>query len=538
MIGVRLGPWLIDAELGRGGMGAVYRARRVAAGDGPEQAAIKVLAAELALEIGFRQRFDREINILRQLEHPHIVRFYEAGDQGGRYYFVMEYVAGPTFDEILDSSGRLPWRDVLDLALQIAPALKHAHDRGVIHRDLKPSNLLRAHGLTTGPGLVKLADFGIASLFASPHLTVTGGVIGTPEYLSPEQAAGKPVTPRSDLYALGIVLYQLLAGRVPFEGTSVELLHKHRYAQFEKLSRLVPELPHDIEEVIHDLLEKDPAKRPPDAGVLTRRFDRIRRKLDRKAEAASQAPTRTEADLSPEEMDEIRIGPATLMSRLMRRTLTEEKEGGKTARFLNRPVVLVLLLLLTVGLIVWGVWPVGPEELFQRGASLMASENPEDWEHAWDRYLSRLEENYPDHRHREEVEAFRRQYDLARAERLAKNAARMARAQSEAEWFYYKGLRLRRRGDEEGARKVWRALAEAFADSSNDRAWAARARKELEQPPPGAEEKQQQWTSSRDAVHRAAKLREQGDAEEAKRIRSALDTLYQDDPSAEAEINK
>ena len=206
MIGAQLGPWLIDSEIGRGGMATVYLAHADPPPAGqPHVAAVKVLAAELAAEQGFVLRFEREIDIVRRLDHPNIVRFFESGVSDGRPWFAMEYVDGPSLDAVLEERGRLPWREVLNFACQIAPALKHAHDRGVIHRDLKPSNLLRAPD-PTGPGVVKLTDFGVASLFASRHLTVTGGVVGTAEFLSPEQAAGKPVTRRSDLYSLGVVL--------------------------------------------------------------------------------------------------------------------------------------------------------------------------------------------------------------------------------------------------------------------------------------------------------------------------------------------
>jgi serine/threonine-protein kinase len=143
MIGARLGSWLLDKEIGRGGMGCVYLAHREPAGPGgPEQAAIKVLAAELAVDPGFLARFQREIEILRQLDHPNIVRFLDSGQQDNHSYLVMEYVDGPSFERLLAEQTRLPWKEVLDLAWQITPALKHAHDRGVIHRDLKPSNLL------------------------------------------------------------------------------------------------------------------------------------------------------------------------------------------------------------------------------------------------------------------------------------------------------------------------------------------------------------------------------------------------------------
>src|SRR5271154_4232581 len=261
MIGDRLGKWVIYKELGRGGMGRVYLAQEEIGG---RQAALKVLAAELAQESGFLQRFQREIETLAQLEHPNIVRFFESGFENGLYFYAMEYVDGPSLEDDLERTERLPWKDVLDIVLQVCPALKHVHDHGVIHRDLKPANILR-----NSAGVVKLTDFGIAKVFAQGHLTAAGGIIGTADYLSPEQAAGKPVSKRSDLYSLGAVLYTLLTGRPPFVGESfLDLLHKHRYAQFDPPRKIVPELPYELDEVVCQLLEKDPAARPPDCLVL------------------------------------------------------------------------------------------------------------------------------------------------------------------------------------------------------------------------------------------------------------------------------
>ena len=145
MIGARLGPWVLDREIGRGGMASVYLAHADAPpADTPSVVAVKVLAPELAAEQGFVLRFEGEIEIVRRLNHPNIVRFFDSGVHDGRPWFAMEYVAGPSFDAVLEERGRLPWREVLEAGCQVAPALKHAHDRGVIHRDLKPSNLLRA----------------------------------------------------------------------------------------------------------------------------------------------------------------------------------------------------------------------------------------------------------------------------------------------------------------------------------------------------------------------------------------------------------
>ena len=375
MTGDRLGKWVIHRELGRGGMGRVYLAQEEIGG---RVAALKVLTAELAQESGFLQRFQREIETLSQLDHPHIVRFYESGFENGLHFYAMEYVDGSSFEEILEHDGRLPWKEVLDTALQICPALKHVHDHGIIHRDLKPANILR-----TTAGVAKLTDFGIAKIFASQHLTATGGVIGTAEFLSPEQAAGKPVSKRSDLYSLGAVLYTLLTGRPPFVGDSfVDLLHKHRYGQFDAPGTVIPELPREMDEVVCQLLEKDPAKRPPDCLVLSRQLESLRRKLERK-----NNPTRavaddegTVADNSSGVSEEVGPGPATLMSQLVRQELERLNRGGPITRLLNRWFVVLPLFLLVLGILVWTFWPLGPEKMFERGAELMGSTDPADWE--------------------------------------------------------------------------------------------------------------------------------------------------------------
>src|SRR5262249_18159277 len=240
MIGARLGSWVIVKEIGEGGMGRIYLAETAAAAPNaatepgvatnqPRQAAVKVLAATLARESGFVERFDREIAALKELRHPNIVQFYEAGEYQGNYYYVMEYVDGASFADLVETAGRLQWKEVLELAIQICPALKHAHDHGIIHRDLKPSNLLLGKD-----GVVKLLDFGAAKVFANTPITATHAVIGTADYMSPEQAAGKSVTKRSDLYSLGVVMYHLVTGRTPFQADSVaEMMHRHRYAKFD-----------------------------------------------------------------------------------------------------------------------------------------------------------------------------------------------------------------------------------------------------------------------------------------------------------------
>jgi serine/threonine protein kinase len=511
MIGDRLGKWVIYKELGRGGMGRVYLAQEEIGG---RQAAVKILAAELAQDPGFLQRFQREVEILHTLDHPNIVKFYESGYENSMYFYAMEYVDGQSLEEVLQAQGRLPWAEVLDLALQLCPALKHAHDHGIIHRDLKPPNLLR-----TSAGVVKLTDFGIAKVFAGTHLTGTGGVVGTAEYVSPEQAAGKPVTKRSDLYSLGVVLYTLLTGRTPFEGSNVlDLLHKHRYAQFDRPQKFVPEIPYELDEVVCQLLEKDPADRPADCLVLGRMLERIRGKLARKGNLTDAGlPLDATVAQNLQHVGDAGPGPATLMSRLVRQELERQNRPFGLSQLVNRVWILLPLFLLCVGVIVWTFWPASPETLFQRGAELMAQKDPASWDRAWKEFFQPLNERYPDHPHRAEVEQFRKQFEAAQAP-------------TEAQRFFQQGERLRRDGQTAAAARLWKNLVTVFAGDESAKEWVARADKELaelDRMQAGAE----RLAPVRAALQRANALRDQGKRREAERIWDGIEELYRDDPS-------
>ena len=268
----QIGHWEIGKKLGSGGMGTVYLGTHKETG---KQAAVKVLPASLAREEGFVERFKREIASMEQLKSPHIVEFYESGNDGDLYYYAMEYVDGETVTSRLKRDKRIPWQEVIDLCLQICRALKAAHNSGIIHRDLKPSNLM----LSTD-GSVKLADFGVAQVFASQKLTVTGGIVGTAEYMSPEQAKGQRATKKSDLYSLGAVMYVMLTGRPPFSGkTSLDVIHKHQFATFDRPSLYVTEIPRQLEEIVCKLLEKDPDNRYPDSYVLSLRLAEVQKRF-------------------------------------------------------------------------------------------------------------------------------------------------------------------------------------------------------------------------------------------------------------------
>lgn len=285
-----LGPYRVEKILGRGGMGTVYKGVHAKSS---EVVAIKVIASAVADQVRFRRRFEAEIQTLQKLKHPNIVSLKGVGEERGLLFYTMEYVDGQSLHEHLRQHRKLPWEDVVEVGVQTTAALKHAHDLGIIHRDLKPANLM-----LNSDGLIKLTDFGIAKLFGSADMTAAGAVIGTADYMPPEQAEGKGVTAKSDLYGLGGVLYALLSGKPPFHGKSVpEVLYAVRYNPVPRLTDRVGEAPPALCELIHDLLEKSPSNRPPTALVVRNRLLSIQKGMQKIS--ASGAGPRGDGDSGP-----------------------------------------------------------------------------------------------------------------------------------------------------------------------------------------------------------------------------------------------
>jgi serine/threonine-protein kinase len=243
-------------------MGAVYAGVHTETG---QHAAIKVLSEALAADPRFRERFRAEVETLKKLRHRNIVTLQGYGEEEGCLYFVMELVQGHSLEAEQRVGRRFEWQEVVDLAVQICAALKHAHDHGVIHRDLKPANLL-----LTSDGTVKLTDFGIAKFFGGTNLTLAGSMIGTPEYMSPEQTEGTGVTVRSDLYSLGCVMYSLLAGRPPFQSASMtQMIDRVRFEVARPVRWAAPQTPEELDQIISQLLRKNPDERIATAQALS-----------------------------------------------------------------------------------------------------------------------------------------------------------------------------------------------------------------------------------------------------------------------------
>ncbi len=281
------GRYILQQSIGKGGMAEVFLAQDQLL-DRP--VAVKRLAAEHADDASFVERFRREAQAAAKLTHPNIVAVYDYFEEDGDYFIVQEFIDGRSLAELLQAEVRLHPDRAADIAADIAAGLGAAHREGMVHRDIKAGNVLVAQD-----GHVKVADFGIARVFAGgdSELTQAGTVMGTATYFSPEQAQGKAVDPRSDLYSLGVVLFEMLVGRPPFSGDEpVAIAYAHVHTQPESLRAVDPALPREIDAITSKLLSKDPADRYPSADDLRADLRRFRQgaKIDQAPPAPAPVP--------------------------------------------------------------------------------------------------------------------------------------------------------------------------------------------------------------------------------------------------------
>ena len=261
------GRYRIIRKLGAGGMAEVYLAEDQELG---RRVAIKILNDRHAADDSFVERFRREAKNAAGLSHPNIVSIYDRGEAEGTYYIAMEFLDGRSLKELIVGRGQAPIKIAIDYARQILAALGAAHRHGIVHRDIKPHNVL-----VGGEGRIKVTDFGIARSGAS-QMTEVGSIIGTAQYLSPEQARGAPVDQTSDLYSVGVVLYEMLTGQVPFTGdTPLEIAMKHLSEVPKPPSELRPEVPHDLDSVVLRALAKEPGERYQSAEEMDADLARV-----------------------------------------------------------------------------------------------------------------------------------------------------------------------------------------------------------------------------------------------------------------------
>ena len=290
--GTTVAGYRVEALIGRGGMGAVYRAAEEGLG---RKVALKVIAPELAQDERFRERFLRESRIAASLDHPHVIPIYQAGEQDGVLFLAMRYVEGSDLANLVAENGALEPKRALDLLSQIAEALDAAHEKGLIHRDVKPSNVLIAEA--GGREHCYLGDFGLTKRTGSlSGVSVAGEIVGTLEYVAPEQITGDPMDERSDVYSLGCVLYECLTGQSPFpRATDVALLWAHVHEEPTPPSKARPELPKELDTVLARALAKEPGRRYRSAGELIAATKSALRLGDLAAPAAAGSRTRIAA---------------------------------------------------------------------------------------------------------------------------------------------------------------------------------------------------------------------------------------------------
>jgi beta-lactam-binding protein with PASTA domain len=333
------GRYHVLERIAAGGMGEVFRAHDAVLA---REVAIKVLHRSLAGDQGFVERFRREARAAATLNHPNIVAVYDWGAVDGIYYMVMEYVRGRGVRDILNVSGRMEPSQAADVVRQTLVALQHAHGHGIVHRDLKPENIL-----ITGDGVVKLTDLGLARAYADGTATGTGQVTGTVQYLAPEQIRGEPADPRSDLYSLGIVMFELLTGRLPFTGeTPMSIAYKHLSDRVPAPSSVSLGIPRELDGFVASATDRDRELRPESAAEMRRDLEGMIPHLS--AARSLAAVVEDLPDVTAREQDTEVVAAATTTAsipRLRRRRL----------RRLRRFLAWFLALAIVTGA-AWGVW--------------------------------------------------------------------------------------------------------------------------------------------------------------------------------------
>jgi serine/threonine-protein kinase len=479
LAGKAIGPYYIYNEIGHGAMGTVYQGYD---NKSKRPVAVKMIGAGLHSNPGAMARFQRECEFLKKLRHPNIVRLYATGNYQKTPFYVMEFIAGETLQDVLARRGRFPWEEVVDLGKQVCSALQHAHHQGIVHRDLKPSNIM-----LTPEGQIKLTDFGIAKGFEGTQLTSTNHSVGTASYMSPEQCRGeKTITHKSDLYSLGVVFYELLTSHRPFETeTALEMFLAHTKGTFERPARRVLDIPIWLDTLVCQMLEKKPEHRPFDATMVAQSLERVEERVSAKRSAGVEMAV-APASQTPSGRRKLEQGDRET-ARLLRQAAGKKLPPAKTRWFYERgwfqAVAITAMLAIIGGLVYWMTRPTDPHKLFADAQLLMQSGDPDKQARARNGPIKDYLRHY---REREDgdtrqIVAWADQFDQALRERQLRKRMQMGfQPDDEVEAKAFAAIRREETGELADARERWQALLPLQdATDAETRPWGLVAKKRL-----------------------------------------------------------
>jgi eukaryotic-like serine/threonine-protein kinase len=484
LVGKPYGPFTIDKELGSGAMGTVYRGRFTKTG---QIMAIKVMAPGIgSTNAGAVDRFEREIVVLKQLNHPNIVRFYGAGKQQGARYFAMEYIEGESLDKVMARRDRMTWEEVVALGQQLCSALQHAHEQGIIHRDLKPSNIM-----VLPDGTLKLTDFGIAKDTDLEALTQTNCTVGTAAYMSPEQCKGQSdLTHKSDLYSLGVLFYELLTGRKPFKAdNAMDMFMQHVQGTFERPSHVVLDIPVWLDTLVCQLMEKKTEQRPLDAHRVAETLNSIQEKVEAQQSAGVEAVRRRMIDRAPGQKrpDEEDKEAARILMTGKGKSKRKQTKKKIYEKVWFQAVGLLVVLAGAATLLFLALRPPSADKLYQQAQKVMQSGNFEEQKKAIapngviGKYLS-SQRGRTDERTRE-VQAWSDQVQREQKEQLIDNYLQKERnrspikvqAQDETEKQAFAAAKAEDEGERTKASELWQQVKQ-----TGSRTWDLVADKHLD----------------------------------------------------------
>ena len=519
-----IGPFEVGDRIGVGGMGIVYRATYTKNG---ARVALKVLAPDIADSESLQRRFEREISILKKLQHPNIVRYYGGGKFGTQRFYAMEFIDGGSVEEYLKKKKRLPWEEAVSFTMQVAKALEHAHEAGVIHRDLKPANLLM-----TSDNVIKLTDFGIARDTTASSLTAAGKTVGTYAYMAPEQIRGKPpVDKKTDLYALGCVLFEMIAGETPFNSENQgEMLMQHLQEEPPRITSYVPECPIFLEELVFRLLEKDPADRVYDALALQRELDDVRTKVTKQESVAAQTL-----------LANTTIGAgSTKAAEELKSILAKKKKKKKKddSPIYERVWFLGLCLACVIGFVVWLFFPEGVAKLMARAEKLVESEYAMDWKVAKVSCLEPLLKRFPEGRLAEKAQLMIINIDKRTVDKEMHSAKRLKQGPAnEAEKQFLSAEYFLKFGDRVTALRKFRSITQLFKDKEEFQVYVLLAQDQVDAiiKLGGADEDYVSYLNKK--LKEGDVLFKKGRLSEAEEIWQSIKTLYKDNEEVRSHVS-